>query len=412
MEDLNVERIIEAKNNFTELIRETPLEFNHRLSKKYSCRVYLKREDLQPVRSYKIRGAFNAVRLLNPSRKKRGVVCASAGNHAQGVAISCRHFGVKATIFMPLTTPKQKVRATKKFGGKFVDVILEGDAFDASYSASLEFCRRKKATFVHPFDDLDVIAGQGTTGLEILDQAKEKIDYVLIPVGGGGLMAGAGFYFSKKSPGTKIVGVEPNGAPSMKESLKAGRLEELEKIDAFVDGAAVKKPGQKTFEISRRFVKEIMTIPENRLCSTMVDFLQEEGIILEPAGALSVDALKDFGAKTKNKTVVCITSGGNFDFERMPEIRERSLRYEGLKRYYAVLFPQRAGALKEFLKMLGPKDDIVRFEYARKAGRNRAPVTIGIESDSRKNLELLEGKINKSRFEFTDITESWSFLKD
>ena len=412
MDELNVEKITDAKNNFPEMIRETPLEFNHRLSKKYSCRVYLKREDLQVVRSYKVRGAFNAIRLLSPSRKKRGVVCASAGNHAQGVAISCRHFRVKATIFMPLTTPKQKIRATKKFGGKFTDVILEGDTFDASYSASLEFCRRKKAAFIHPFDNPDVIAGQGTTGLEILNQAKEKIDYLFVPVGGGGLMAGTGFYFNKKSPQTKIIGVEPAGAPSMKESLKAGKVAELEKIDAFVDGAAVKKPGQKTFEISQQFVKEIMTIPENRLCSTMVDFLQEEGIILEPAGALSVDVLKDFGTGIKNKTIVCITSGGNFDFERMPEIRERSLRHEGLKRYYAVLFPQRAGALKEFLKMLGPKDDIVRFEYVRKAGRNRAPVIIGIESDSKKNLELLESRIKKSRFEFTDMTESQLFLKD
>ena len=409
---LSTKKIISAQQHFSDLIKETPLEFNQRLSKKYSCKVYLKREDQQLIRSYKLRGAFNAIRLLTPLQQKKGIVCASAGNHAQGVAISCKHFKIPVTIFMPLTTPQQKVRATKKFGGDFVTTVLEGDTFDSSYQAAVRFCKKNKLQFIHPFDDINIIAGQGTVGYEILHQIKHEIDYVFIPVGGGGLISGVGFYFNETSPHSKIIGVEPAGAPSMQESLTARKIVELQNIDPFVDGASVKKVGQKAFNISKKFVKHIVTVPEDRLCSTMIEFLQEDGVVLEPAGALSVDALKDYKSKIKGKTIVCIVSGGNFDFERMLEVKERSLRYEGLKRYYSVTFPQRAGALREFLTMLGPKDDIVRFEYTRKIGTSRAPVVIGIESESRNNIKTLEAKMNKSPFEFTDITQSQLFLND
>ena len=409
---LTTEKIISAQQHFSDLIKETPLEFNQRLSKKYACKVYLKREDQQPIRSYKLRGAFNAIRLLTPLQKKKGIVCASAGNHAQGVAISCKHFQMSATIFMPLTTPEQKIKATKKFGGKFVTIVLEGDTFDSSYQTAVQFCKKNKSQFIHPFDDINVIAGQGTVGYEILHQIKHEIDYVFVPVGGGGLIAGVGFYFNETSPHSKIVGVEPAGAPSMKESLSANKVVDLPNVNPFVDGASVGKIGQKAFNTAKQFVKHIEVVPEDRLCSTMVEFLQEDGIILEPAGALSIDALKNHKTNIKGKTVVCVVSGGNFDFERMLEVKERSLRYEGLKRYYSVIFPQRAGALREFLTMLGPKDNIVRFEYIRKAGTNRAPVIIGIESESRKNIKTLEARMSKSPFEFTDITQSQLFLND
>ena len=325
------------------------------------------------------------------------------------------HVGIsksKALFLCRKQHPNKKFTPQKKFGGKFIKIILKGDTFDTSYKAAVDFCKKKKVEFIHPFDNLNTIAGQGTIGYEILNQIKDKVDYIFIPIGGGGLISGAGFYFAKKSPHTKIIGVEPEGAPSMKKSLSVGKVVELEKVETFTDGASVKKVGNTAFELSKNFIKEISTVPENRLCSTMVDFLQEEGIILEPAGALSIDALKNYKDKLKGKTVVCIVSGGNFDFERILEVKERSLRYEGLKRYYSVIFPQRAGALKGFLNFLGSKDDIVRFEYIRKAGRSRAPVIIGIESDSKKNLKILENKISKSQFDFIDITESQLFLND
>ena len=403
MTNLNIESIIKCRKEFPDLIKETPLEFNQRLSEKYSCKVYLKREDRQLIRSYKIRGAFNAIKSLKKSQREKGVVCASAGNHAQGVALSCKYFKIKCTIFMPLTTPKQKIRATKKFGGNFVNVVLEGDDFDESYEASMNFCKKKKSNFIHPFDNLNTIEGQATIGYEVLNQIKEKVDYVFIPVGGGGLISGVGFYFSKKSLQTKIIGAEPLGALSMKKSLSSGRVIELKEIDNFVDGASVKKVGSMAFNLSKKFIKGIVAVPENRLCSTMVDFLQEEGITLEPAGALSIDALKNYKNKIKNKVVVCIVSGGNFDFDRLPEIKERALRYEGLKRGYTIMFPQRAGALKEFLNLLGPKDNIVKFEYFKKPGRNKAPVVMEIESNSSANLEILEKKLGKSKFEIISV---------
>ncbi|MDP2091210.1 MAG: threonine ammonia-lyase IlvA [Candidatus Gracilibacteria bacterium] len=401
---IKLKNIIKAKHDFGHFINTTPLVYSERLSKKYEANIYLKREDLQPVRSYKIRGAFNLINSLSKKEKDAGVVCASAGNHAQGVAITCNHLKIKGTIFMPITTPEQKVYKTKQFGGKYIDVVLVGDTFDEAFKASKNFEKKNGSTFVHPFDDDRIITGQATIGLEIYDEMENNPDFIICPIGGGGVVSGMICVTRDLDKKTKIIGVEPAGALSMKTSIKNGKNTTLDKIDIFVDGASVARVGDKTYEIAKEYDLEIIPCPENRVCSTILEYLKEDGYVIEPAGALSTDALKDLKDEIKGKTVVLIVSGGNFDFERLQEVKERSMRYEGLKRYFIISFPQRPGALKDFLGCLGENDDIARFEYLKKSNKNRAPVFIGIETNDKNNWEKIIKKMEKLGFKHHDVT--------
>ncbi|HAM1299352.1 TPA: threonine ammonia-lyase [Listeria monocytogenes] len=377
------------------VVKHTPLEYDFYLSEKYHCNVYLKREDLQRVRSFKLRGAFYAISRLSAEQLEKGVVCASAGNHAQGVAYTCKRMTVPATIFMPTTTPQQKVSQVKFFGGSNVEVVLVGDTFDASATAAKEFAATHGQTFIPPFDDPDIIAGQGSLAVEMvkdLNKAHEQADYVFAGIGGGGLISGVATYLKAKSPITKIIGVEPDGAPSMTAALKQNQVVTLDKIDKFVDGAAVKEVGGLTFQHAKVLVDEVTTVSEGAVCSTILDMYTKQAIVAEPAGALSVAALEIYREEINDKTVVCIVSGGNNDINRMQEIEERSLLHEGLKHYFIVNFSQRPGALKEFVNdVLGPHDDITKFEYTKKVNRGNGPVIIGVLLQDKNDYEgLLE----------------------
>lgn len=394
-----------AANRLKNVVVHTPLVYNANLSEKYECSIYLKREDQQIVRSYKARGAYNKMASLSRKELSRGVVCASAGNHAQGVAFACRKMGVKGTIFMPSTTPTQKVRQVGMFGKEWVDIRLIGDTFDDSFKAALAFCESSQSIFVHPFDDVQVIEGQGTIGLEILDDCKFDIDYLLLPIGGGGLAAGISTVFKKLSPSTLLIGAEPKGAPSLVASMEAGRVVELENIDKFVDGAAVKRVGDLTFEICRESLHEVLLVPEGRVCSVILQLYNEDAMVTEPAGALSVAALEDIKDEIKGKNVVVIISGGNNDITRTEEIMERSMRYEGLKHYFIISFPQRAGALREFLNVLGPDDDITRFEYIKKTNKEQGPALVGIELKRKEDYHTLVDRMKEAGIVFEYVND-------
>lgn len=390
------------------VLSPTPLQLNAFLSTRYGAQIHLKREDLTPVRSYKLRGAFNFFRkALARVRADAKFVCASAGNHAQGFAFACQHFGVTGTIYMPVTTPKQKIRKTQVFGGSYIDIRLEGDIFDQCNEAARAFAEETGAHFVPPFDHPDIVEGQATVALEILEQSSCPIDLLIIPVGGGGLAAGVTQVMEALSPKTKIILVEPAGAASLRRSLEEGKRIKLANVDNFVDGAAVAQIGEHNFEIlKRRQAKDIILIDENRLCETIIEMLNIEGIVLEPAGALEVDALRYIPAdQLSGKTVVCVTSGGNFDFERLPEVNERALRASGRKKYYLLRLPQRPGALREFLDLLGPDDDIARFEYLKKSARNFGSILLGVETSKPENFAVLNAKMSKAGFQYQDITD-------
>lgn len=357
------------------------------------------------VRSYKIRGAFNMMSSIDKDVLQRGVVCASAGNHAQGFAYSCKKLNVKGVIFMPIITPRQKVTQTKMFGEHFIDVKLVGDTFDDCAVAAKKYTEENQLTFIPPFDDLRIIEGQGTVGLEILEDLS-SVDYVFAPIGGGGLAAGVGTYFKTYSPGTKIIGVEPEGAPSMTEALKAGHPVTLGSIDRFVDGAAVKRVGELTFNICREVLDEMQLVNEGKICTTILKLYNEDAIVVEPAGALSVAALDDYREAIKGKNVVCIISGSNNDIDRMPEIKERSLQYEGLKHYFLVNFAQRPGALKEFVNdVLGPTDDITRFEYMQKTNKESGPALIGVELKCREDYDQLLQNLKRLHINYTELNK-------
>jgi len=385
------------------LFEPTPLQRNDHLSKRYGADIWLKREDLSPVRSYKIRGALNAMRKVIDDQDV--FVCASAGNHAQGVAFVCRHFGVKGVIFMPVTTPQQKINKTRIFGGENIEIRLVGDYFDETLATARSYCQDVGAHFLSPFDDVDVIEGQASVAVELLEQLGKKPDMIVLPVGGGGLASGVTSYLTQKSPETEIQFVEPKGAPSLTAAIAAGKSVTLGKVDSFVDGAAVARIGAQNFAVLKGIcAKNILLAPEDRICSTMVEMLNVEGVVLEPAGALSIDVLPDLADQIKGKTVVCVTSGGNFDFERLPEVKERAQRYLGLKKYFILRMPQRPGALKEFLGILGPDDDVARFEYLKKSARNFGSVLIGIETKDPQNFAVLFTKLGKAGFTYNDIT--------
>ena len=395
---ITVENIYKAKVRLNKVASHTPLTKNLNLSEIYDCQLYLKREDLQVVRSYKIRGAYNKMATLSKAELANGVVCASAGNHAQGVAYACKMLGVHGTKFMPTTTPGQKVKKVKFFGKDMVDIVLVGDTYDAAAAESKKYVAAHKKTYIPAFDDLRVIEGQGTVGIEILEDCDTQIDYIFIAIGGGGLISGLGSYFKEISPQTKIIGVEPAGSPSMYESLKVGHPITLEKIDSFVDGAAVKRVGDHTFEICKQVIDDLILVPEGKVCSTILQLYNEEAIVAEPAGALTISALDFYKDKIKGKNVVCVISGGNNDITRTEEIKERSLLYEGQKLYFIIDLPQRPGALKEFLiNVVGPNDDITHFDYGKKHNRERGPALIGLEVQSRADGEALIKRMEENK---------------
>jgi threonine dehydratase len=394
-----------AAYRLREVVRQTPLQYSHSLSRRYQCHVYLKREDLQVVRSYKLRGAYNMISQLPEEKRQAGLVCASAGNHAQGFAWSCRQLNVPGVIFMPVITPRQKVHQVRMHGEGNITIQLVGDNFDDCSAAAQAFTKEHNMTFIPPFDDLKIIEGQGTVGKEICDELS-GIDYVFIPVGGGGLIAGAGSYIKSVSNHTKIIGLEPEGAPSMRDALNMGHPVTLEKIDRFVDGAAVKRVGELTFHIARHVIDMMHLVPEGKVCSTILKLYNEEAIVVEPAGALTVAALDDFAGSIKHKKIVCIISGSNNDIDRMPEIKERSLQYEGLKHYFLIRFAQRPGALKEFVNnVLGPTDDITRFEYMQKTNKESGPALVGIELEDKRDYKTLLEKLQHFHIDFTEINK-------
>ncbi|GLX67423.1 threonine ammonia-lyase IlvA [Paenibacillus glycanilyticus] len=403
---IGLEDIVHAQMHLKDVITRTPLQYNRVLSERYGCNVFLKREDLQIVRSFKIRGAYHLMRSLPPERLAAGVVCASAGNHAQGVAYSCQNLGVHGKIYMPSTTPRQKVNQVSFFGGEFVEVVLTGDTFDDAYAEAVAESQRSGMAFIHPFDDPKIIAGNGTVGQELMESADTVPDYILASVGGGGLVAGVASYVKTVSPMTKVIGVEPEGAPSLRVSLDAGEVTPLEHIDKFVDGAAVKRIGDMTFAICRELLDDVLTVPEGKICTTLLDLYNENAIVAEPAGALPIAALDLMRDEIAGKTVVCIISGGNNDVDRMQEIKERSLIYEGLKHYFMLSFPQRAGALREFLDdVLGPNDDITRFEYTKKHNKDNGPALVGIELKQREDYAPLIGRMQKKGFQFVELNK-------
>lgn len=402
----SLQAINHAKLTINELVSATPLQENLNLSEQFSANVFLKREDLQTVRSYKIRGALNKIKSLGPKELENGIVCASAGNHAQGVAYSSWKLGIHAKIYMPTTTPKQKIRQVKMFGHEFVEIVLFGDTYDQASAEAMKDCTENGKTFIHPFDDPLIIEGQATVGLEILQESTCKIDYLFVPIGGGGLAAGVGSYFKQVSPNTKIIGVEPAGAPSMYESLKKGEVVKLDKIDKFVDGAAVQRVGDLPFEICKKVVDDIILVPEGRVCTRILELYNREAIVVEPAGALSIAALDYYADQIKGKNVVCVVSGSNNDITRTEEIKERSLLFEGLKHYFIIRFPQRAGALRSFLdNVLGPNDDITDFSYTKKNSREKGPALVGIELADKNDFDGLVQRMSDYGFVFEYMNE-------
>ncbi|MEO9967711.1 MAG: threonine ammonia-lyase IlvA [Reichenbachiella sp.] len=401
-----------AKVKLNNVVIRTPLVKNLNFSEQFQAEIVLKREDLQAVRSYKIRGAYNKISSLDEKESKNGIVCASAGNHAQGVAYSCQMLGIQGTIFMPNVTPKQKISQVKMFGKDMVEVVLTGDTFDDAYAEAMQYCTANHATFVHPFDDEKVIEGQGTVALEILEESDGPIDYLIVPIGGGGLASGAITAFKALSPNTKIIGVEPMGAPAMKESISARDNLVLSQIDTFIDGAAVKQVGSKTLAICKEGLDDIILVPEGKVCTMILQLYNQEAIVVEPAGALSLAALDYYKEKIKNKRVVCVVSGSNNDITRTEEIKERSLLYEGIKHYFIIRFPQRAGALREFLgEVLGPGDDIVHFEYSKKNSREQGPALIGIELQNKDSLHDLFGRLKTKGFAFEYLNEKQDLMQ-
>ncbi|MCM3709622.1 threonine ammonia-lyase IlvA [Sporosarcina luteola] len=403
---VQVEDILIANQLLKDVVNHTPLQKNERLSEKYGCNVYIKREDLQYVRSFKLRGAYYKIKRIEKDAREKGIVCVSAGNHAQGVAYACAHLQISGKIFMPQTTPKQKVNQVKMFGKEFVEIILVGDTFDDSSIHAVNCAEQEDRIFIHPFDDKDIIAGQGTVAVEVMNDIEEPIDYVFASIGGGGLMAGISTYIKNLSPMTKMIGVEPEGASSMNAAIQNGAIIALDNIDKFVDGAAVKCVGAQTYEICRKYVDAILSVPEGKVCTSILNLYNEHAIIAEPAGALPIAALDFYREEIKGKSVVCIISGGNNDIGRMQEIKEKSLLHEGLLYYFIINFPQRAGALRQLLdSVLGPDDDITTFEYTKKHNKENGPGLVGIELKRKEDYAGLLLRMEQNGFPFTEVNK-------
>jgi threonine dehydratase len=394
-----VEAVQKAAANLSNVALRTPLMKSDRYSKEFDANILFKREDLQLVRSYKIRGAYNKISSLSVAQRERGIVCASAGNHAQGVALSCKLLQIHGVIYMPSPTPKQKITQVKMFGENYIEVVLIGDSYDdASYAAKLD-CERLQKTYIPPFDDEKIIEGQATVGLEILEQSDQQVDYMFLPVGGGGLSAGVASYIKQKSPQTKIIGVEPDGAPSMTTSFRRGVNTTLQNIDNFVDGAAVKRVGTLNFPLCKQHLDGMITVPEGKICQVILDMYNKDATVVEPAGALSIAVLDEFKKELKGKNVVCVISGSNNDITRTAEIKERALLHANLKHYFIIKFPQRAGALREFVAdILGPDDDITHFEYTKKTNRENGAAVVGLELKSSNDLQPLISRMKRHNF--------------
>jgi len=396
-----VKDIINAYKNIRNIIpMYTVLQKNQDICNKYESNIFLKREDFTPVKSYKIRGAYNKISNLP---KSVTVTCASAGNHAQGVAYSCNLLKIKNNIFMPKITPKQKIDKVSKFGGIFSTIHLEGSNFDASSKLAHDFMKNNQSEYVHPFNDSLVIEGQGTVGFEILNQL-DKVDYIIVPIGGGGLASGVSALVKQINPKIKVIGVEPLGAASMKEAVKQDRVVTLDTINNFVDGAAVKRVGELNFNICRETLDDIILIDEGHVCSKILEVYNQHSYIIEPAGVLSLCALDILKLEIKNKNVVCVISGGNSDVFRMTEILERSLIYEGLKHYFKIQFPQKAGALKEFItNILGKNDDIIYFKYEKIINKELGPVILGIELKNKNDINMLLNNMKNNNILYEKI---------
>ncbi len=394
-----VDVVVEASNIIKQVAIVSPLQKNDNISQRYNAEVFFKREDLQRVRSYKIRGAYNKMQSLSKAHRDKGVICASAGNHAQGVAYACSFLKIKGTIYMPVPTPKQKIKQVEMFGGDYVELVLVGDTFDDAYRIALQDADKKDVVFIHPFNDEKIIEGQATVGLEVIQQTMNPIDYLFIPIGGGGLASGVSAVFRQLSPKTKLIGVEPEGAPAMLESMQQNALVYLDKIDKFVDGAAVHQVGDKTFSICKSLLDEVVTVPEGEVCQTILELYNKDAIVVEPAGAMSVTALEQFKKDIQGKSVVCIISGSNNDITRMAEITERALLSAGLKHYFIIRFPQRAGALRDFvMEVLDSNDDITFFEYAKKTNREQGSAVVCIEIQKPEQLEPLISRMKEKGF--------------
>ena len=406
--------VVVAAQTLGSTVRKTPLELSLRLSGIRRQPVLLKREDMQVGRSYKVRGAYNVISGLTPQERTAGVVCASAGNHAQGVAFACRQLKIHGKVFLPSTTPRQKRARIRDIGGPWIEQVIGGATFDDASAAAIEYAGAHGATYVHPFDDPRTIDGQGTVVKEIFDQASEKPATVVVPVGGGGLLSGTAVWLREFHPEVRIIGVEPEGAPSMKAALEAGGPVTLELIDGFADGTAVQRVGDITYEITRDLVDEIITVPEGAICTEMLDLYQVEGIIAEPSGALASAAVARFLPNLPEGPIACVVSGGNNDVSRYDDIVERSLVYEGLRHYFLVTFPQEPGALRHFLDdVLGEGDDIIQFEYTKKNNRETGPALVGIEIDDPAHLTSLLERMAESPLNIEKLepnSPAFSFL--
>jgi len=405
---ISIQKILEVNHKIHKSVKTTPLVESENLSEKYECKVLLKREDLQYGRSYKLRGAFNKISSLSEEERTKGVVCASAGNHAQGVAISCAKLKIKGTIYMPKTSPQQKVDKTKKFGKEFTEVVLVGDSFDDAYAEAKKHEEATGKIFIQPFNDEKIIEGQGTVGKEIYEQEGDKIDYLFVPIGGGGLASGVGSYFKQVSPETKIIGVEPRGAASMKLSFDKGKVTRFENLDKFVDGAAVAKVGELNFQICQEVLDGLINVAEGQTCTVILQMYNDEAIVLEPSGALSIAALDQFKDEIKGKTVVCIISGGNNDITRMEEIKERSMLYEGLKHYFIVNLPRRAGSFKDFAtNIFSPTDEITFVDYnVKKSSGDTVPAMFGVEIQKKEDLQKIIQNLEENAFTYTLLNEN------
>ena len=390
--------IDEAARRIADVVSVSPLQHSDRLSEATGAEVYLKREDLQTVRSYKLRGAYNLLMQLSGEELRAGVVCASAGNHAQGFALACRSMGIHGRVYVPGKTPKQKRDRIRYHGGEFIELIVGGATYDLAAAAALDDVARTGATLVPPYDDPRTMSGQGTIAVEILSQVGTEPDLVVVPVGGGGCIAGITTYLASRTTNTAVLGVEPAGAASMMAALAAGRPVDLEHVDQFVDGAAVKRAGTLTHQAlaAAGDMVSVTTVDEGAVCTAMLDLYQNEGIIAEPAGALSVAGLLEAGV-VPGSTVVCLISGGNNDVSRYGEVLERSLVHLGLKHYFLVDFPQEPGALRRFLdEVLGPNDDITLFEYVKRNNRETGEALVGVELGSAADLDGLRARMDAS----------------
>lgn len=410
-----------AAHTLDGVVHTTALERSPRLSDEAGVEVWLKREDTQKCRSFKVRGAYARMATLTPTERERGVVCASAGNHAQGVAYACAHLGVRGTIYLPSNTPRQKRNRIATIGGKWVEQVIVDGTFDRANALAQELARASGRVYVHPYDDAVTIAGQGTIGVELAAQMPADTAAVLVPVGGGGLVAGIATWIKHVRPDVRVIGVEPLGAPCMRAALDAGEPVDLDTVDPFVDGTAVGRAGALAFDAARAYVDDVLVVSEGAVCTQMLELYQSEGVIAEPAGALAAAAIHECLVTPQQRlevlgtptgALVALVSGGNNDLTRYAEVMERSLRHEGLRHYFLVTFPQQPGALRLFLdEILGPNDDIVHFEYTKKNNRESGPALVGIDIQEKSDIEGLRRRMAACELHVEEVKADSDFFR-